>query len=187
MSQNEAQFPKLRRSDRQVADDEWIRRFLERAPYAIVALHQEGYPHLVSNIFYYERATNCIYLHGAKEGETRRAIERDPRATLTATRMGRLLPAKTATNMSVEYESVQVRGRVEIMTDIEQATEKMQSLVNKYFPHLRRGADYAEIARSEIEHITAYCLQIESWQAKRKQERADFPGAFRFGEHGFLP
>ncbi len=171
----------IRRADRAVTDDEWIRRFLERAPFGTIALNAEGSPHVNTNIFAYDRATNCIYFHTAHEGATRRAIERDPRVTMMASRMGRLLPAKTATHMSVEYESVQVQGRIEIMTDPEVSTGKMQLLVDKYFPHLKPGADYEPIARHEIERITAYCLHIESWSAKRKQEREDFPGAFRFG------
>ncbi len=171
----------IRRADRAVTEDEWIRRFLERVPFGTIALNADGAPHVNTNIFAYDRSTNCIYFHTASEGATRRAIERDPRVTMMASRMGRLLPAKTATHMSVEYESVQVRGWIEIITDPVFAIEKMQLLVDKYFPHLKSGTDYEPIARHEIDRITAYCLHIESWSAKRKQEREDFPGAFRFG------
>ncbi len=171
----------LRRHDRAIDDPEVIRRHLETAAFGVFAGVADGQAHQNINTFVYDRATESIYFHTAKDGTTRRAFAANPQVSFCTGRMGRLLPAKTATQMSVEYESVIVRGRIEIIGDMVFAREKMQLFVAKYFPHLEPGTDYQLIDPEELEHITAYRLVIESWTGKRKVAAPDFPGAFRFG------
>ena len=172
----------LRRQDRAIADKAWIERMLETAPYAIMGMNGEQYPHLHMNTFYYDKAERTIYFHTAKEGATRLGVGAGKDVTLTISSMGRLLPARTATQMSVEYRSVMVRGHVSIVEDEQLSNEKMSKFVLKYFAHLKAGVDYELISAEEIANITVYKIRIDSWIGKRKRERDDFPGAFMFGQ-----
>ena len=172
----------LRRQDRAVVDEEWIERMLETAPYATMAMNGETFPHVNMNVFYYDRTERAIYFHTAKEGTTRMTVGNGAKVTFTVSSMGRLLPAKTATQMSVEYRSVMVRGEITVVDDPKLALVKMSKFVEKYFPHLRAGSDYELISPEEIAAISVYRISISQWIGKRKRERDGFPGAFMFGK-----
>lgn len=173
---------KLRRQDRAIVDEEWIEKMLETAPYATMGMNGEDYPHVNMNTFYFDRSERAIYFHTSREGATRMQVGDGRKVTLTISSMGRLLPARTATQMSVEYRSVMVRGTISIIEDEAIAGAKMQAFIEKYFTHLKLGVDYEPISSDELQKIAVYRIGIEAWIGKRKRERDDFPGAFFFGQ-----
>ncbi len=66
---------KLRRSDREVTDEEWIKALLRRAPIGILATVHDGQPFLNTNLFVYDEAAHAIYFHTARMGRTRANVE----------------------------------------------------------------------------------------------------------------
>ncbi len=172
----------VRRQDRMVDDDAWISAMLHRAPVGVLATVYDGQPFINTNLFVYDAEKRAIYLHTAREGRTRTNIESDGRVCFSVSEMGRLLPADTALEMSVEYASVVIFGRATIVSDQAEATRMLQLLLNKYFPHLQPGKDYRPIMPEELARTSVYCIQIEEWSGKRKQVADDFPGAFVYGQ-----
>jgi hypothetical protein len=154
---------------------------LRREPFGVLATVADGQPFAVPNIFAYVEAAHAIYLHSAKHGRTRTNVDGDDRACFTVSRMGRLLPADTALNMSVEYEGVMVFGWAEVVTEPAEATAGLRALLDKYFPHLEVGRDYRDIQPEELARTAVYRLAIARWSGKRKAVAADFPGAFEYG------
>lgn len=169
----------MRRKDRAVTDDTWIREFLTDAPYVTIATSLDGQPcqHVVT--FVYDPDTHALYVHTADNGLLRRNIDRNPNVCANTAQMGRLLPAESGKEMSVEYESVTVFGTGSVMTDLELGRQKMQLLIDKYFPHLKSGEHYRPTTDAEIAEIAVIKIAIDRWTAKRKQAPDDFPGAFR--------
>src|SRR5262249_25075426 len=92
--------------------------------------------------------------------------------------IGRLLPADTALEFSVEYSGVVTFGRAHIVGDEQEAIAALQKLLSKYFPHLEPGVHYRHIAHEEIVRTSVYAIQIDSWSGKKKEIAGDFPGAF---------
>ena len=176
----------LRRQDRAVVDETWIEQMLETAPYATMGMNGDICPHLNMNVFYYDRSERAIYFHTSREGATRMRVGQGTNVTFTVSSMGRLLPAKTATQMSVEYRSVMVHGEISVVEDTDLAMAKMSRFVGKYFPHLKAGSDYELISLEELSNITVYRIAIVAWIGKRKKERDDFPGAFLFSQRNSL-
>ncbi len=170
----------IRRSDRAVEDDAWVRAFLHRAPLMTLATAHEGQPFLNSNLYVYAEAQHCIYIHTANVGRTRANIDANPAVCLTVMEMGRLLPADTALEFSVEYASVVVFGRASVVEDAAEAKTALQLLLDKYAPHLKPGTDYRPPVDEELKRTAVFRVQIEEWSAKRKQVAEDFPGAFRY-------
>jgi nitroimidazol reductase NimA-like FMN-containing flavoprotein (pyridoxamine 5'-phosphate oxidase superfamily) len=82
----------------------------------------------------------------------------------------------------VEYAGVVVFGRVRVLDDAEEAKRALQRLLDKYFPHLKPGADYRPTTDEELARTAVYRLDIDQWSGKKKEVAADFPGAFRYGE-----
>ncbi|GAB4426520.1 MAG: 5-nitroimidazole antibiotic resistance protein NimA [Anaerolineae bacterium] len=183
MSKNYADLPinEVRRADRAITDDAWIKAFLHRAEYGAMATVMDGQPFINTNLFVYDEAAHAIYLHTAKVGRTHSNVEASPRVCFSISEMGRLLPADEALEFSVEYSGVAVFGTAHIVTDPQEAERGLQLLLDKYFPHLRPGEHYRPITADELKRTAVYRLNIELWSGKQKKVADDFPGAFLYG------
>jgi nitroimidazol reductase NimA-like FMN-containing flavoprotein (pyridoxamine 5'-phosphate oxidase superfamily) len=178
----EQSWTAVRRKDRAVTDESWIRAFLQRAEYGTLATVYEGQPFLNSNLFVYDETTNVIFLHTARKGRTRTNIESGSPICFTVNEMGRLLPAAEALEFSVEYAGVMVFGTAEIVTDPVEAEHGLQLLLDKYAPHLRPSRDYRPITQDELKRTAVYRLNITKWSGKQKIGPADFPGAYLYAD-----
>jgi nitroimidazol reductase NimA-like FMN-containing flavoprotein (pyridoxamine 5'-phosphate oxidase superfamily) len=172
----------VRRSDRDMADESWLRAFLHQAPFAALATQHDGQPFVNSNLFVYDEANHAIYMHTARVGRTRANVETYERVCLSISEMGRLLPANVALEFSVEYKGVTVFGTATVITDEGEQKYALQLLLDKYFPHLQPGEDYRPSTAEELRRTSVYRIDIEQWSGKQKKVEADFPGAFLYGE-----
>jgi nitroimidazol reductase NimA-like FMN-containing flavoprotein (pyridoxamine 5'-phosphate oxidase superfamily) len=170
----------MRRRDRAVEDDAWIRAMLERSAVGVLATVADGQPFLNSNLFVYDLSEHAVYLHTARHGRTRSNVETNEAVCFNVSEMGRLLPADTALEFSVEYASVTAFGKGAIVHDRAEATRALQLLLDKYFPQHQPGRDYRPITDDELERTSVYRIVIEEWSGKRKDVEADFPGAFHY-------
>ncbi len=59
----------IRRSDREIKDEEEIRSILEKGRFVTLALANENMPYAVTLSYGFDRAGNCLYMHCAKEGK----------------------------------------------------------------------------------------------------------------------
>lgn len=172
----------VRRSDRAVNDEIWMKALLQRAPIGVLATVHDGQPFLNSNIFVYAEAEHAIYMHTARLGRTRANVEIDERVCFTVYEMGRLLPADTALEFSVEYASVVIFGSATLVLDEQQATDALHMLLRKYAPHLQPGQDYRAVVPEELTRTGVYRISIEEWSGKKKEVAADFPGAYIYSD-----
>lgn len=174
----------VRRRDRAVEDDGWIAELLRRAPVGYLATVADGQPFINSNLFVYDPSRHAIYMHTARYGRTRANLELDEQVCLSVSEMGRLLPADTALEFSVEYAGAAVFGRGAVVRDEAEARYGLQLLLDKYFPHLRPGEHYRGITAEEVARTSVYRIAIEAWSGKRKAVTDDFPGAFTYPWQG---
>lgn len=169
-----------RRSDRVVNDEAWIKAFLQHAPVGTLATTYDGQPFLNSNIFFYDEIEHAIYIHTARMGRTRSNIDVYEHVCFSVHEMGRLLPAATALEFSVEYASVIVFGTANRILDTQQATDALHLLLHKYAPHLQVGQDYRAVVPEELVRTSIYRISIEEWSGKKKEVAEDFPGAYMY-------
>lgn len=174
----------MRRSDRGVTDENWIKALLHRAPLGYVATVAGDQPFINANLFVYDEVQNAIYLHTARKGRLRSNVDAagSPSGSVcfTVAEMGRLLPADEALEFSVEYRSVIVFGRIRLVEELETATHVLQQLLDKYFAHLQAGRDYRPPVPEELKRTSVYAIDIEEWTGKKKEVAPDFPGAFLY-------
>ena len=166
---------RVRRRDRAVEDEEWIRSFLGEARYGVVATEWEGQPFMNPVVFVYEQETQAIYFHTSRAGRIFANISRNPRVCFNACRMGDLMPATTASGFDVEYDSVVVFGKAEVLTDESQATRALRLLLGKYFPNLRYGEEYGPITSEQLGRAAVYRVRVEAWSGKRNLAKATTP------------
>ena len=170
----------IRRRDRG-KDDEWTAAFLRRAPYGFLAtVGDQGQPFLNSNLFVFDDTggERRIYLHTHRTGRTRRNLEASEKVAFSAVAMGRLLPADEALEFSVEYAGVVAFGTGRVVEDRSEARIALQTLLDKYAPHLRPGVHYRPTTDEELKRTAVYRIDVETWSGKQKEVEADFPGAF---------
>jgi len=167
------------RKDR-AKDDAWIKAYLKRVPFGMLATEYEGQPFIKPTSFVYDEAEHTIYIHGALVGRMRANLEVNPRISFCIAEMGRLLPGDTAMEVGVEYASVVVFGKVEILTEADQTRHGLQLLLDRFFPHLNPGIDYREILPQELDITSVYRIKIDSWSGKEEHASQDFPGAFSY-------
>jgi uncharacterized protein len=178
------QLPKtqVRRDDRAVTDEAWIRDQLHRAPVGILATAQGDQPFLNSNLFVYDEAAHAIYMHTARVGRTAGNLASEAKICFTIFEMGRLLPADEALEFSVEYSGVTVFGTAVTIRDPVEAKHGLQLLLDKYAPHLRPDEDYRGITPEELKRTAVYRINIHEWSGKKKEVAEDFPGAFFYNQ-----
>lgn len=175
----------VRRSDRAVEDEAWIKTFLHRAATGTLATVHDGQPFVNTNLFYYDEARHCVYLHTARLGRTRSNVDEHERVSFTIMEMGRLLPADEALEFSVEYAGVVVFGTAYTVEDEAEAIEALQNLMDKYAPHLTAGEDYRPPVPEELKRTAVFRVDISEWSGKKKEIDA-FPGAYWYSEQPIL-
>ena len=167
------------RKDR-AKDDAWIRAYLKRVPFGMLATEYDGQPFIKPTNYAYDEVENAIYIHGALAGRMRSNMELNPNACFCVAEMGRLLPADTAMEVGVEYASVVIYGRLERITDLKQATHGLQLLLERYFRHMKPGVDYRDVQPEEVSVTAVYRIRIDSWSGKETHAQPDYPGAFYY-------
>ncbi len=182
MSKDYARLPidEIRYKGRAIQDEGWIRRFLARMPFGVLATAYEGQPFAMTTLFVYEEAAHAIYLHTAQVGRTRANVEADGRACFTVARMGRLLPDRRPVEVDVEYASAVVFGPIGLIEEDGEKRRILGLLLQKYTPHLAMGGYYEPIPDSDVQRTSVYRLQIERWSAKMNRAEPDFPDAFTY-------
>jgi nitroimidazol reductase NimA-like FMN-containing flavoprotein (pyridoxamine 5'-phosphate oxidase superfamily) len=179
-----APLHKIRRQER-AQDDAWIRQFLLAGAMGTMATAVEGQPFLVTRNYAYDSDRHAIYMHGARKGRTYENVCIHQQVCFSVSEMGRLLPATEALEMGVEYAGVVLFGKVAIVEDPAEAQHGLQLLLDKYFPHLKTGRDYAPITPEGLKITAVYRIDIESWSGKAEKAAPDHPGAFTFGAFPF--
>ena len=146
----------------------------------LATVDDEGQPYLNSNLYVFDEARHCIYLHTHRTGRTRDNVAAHERVAFSVAGMGRMLPAAQALEFSVEYCGVVVFGKGHILEDTDECRHGLRVLLEKYAPHLRYGEDYRATTDDELKRTAVYRIDIEAWSGKQKEVKADFPGAFDF-------
>lgn len=155
-------------------DDEWIRSFLNQARVGHIASSVDGQPFINPTTFWFDEANHQIVFHSNVAGRIRSNIEINPKVSLEASELGRLLPSNVALEFSLQFRSVIVFGTARLVTDPAQARRLLYGLIGKYFPSMTAGREYREITDKELRATSIYTIQIESWSGKENwAERAD--------------
>lgn len=180
MENSEEQRSHVTRQDRAVNDREWVIALLNRAGMIVLATAAGEQPFTSTLLFAYDDQRHAIYLHTARRGRVWENLQRNPRVCLTVAEMGRLLPASTALNFSVEYQSAVIFGSATRVDEPEEAEYALQLILDRYFPHLHPGQDYRPVTEGERSATAVYRVDVEEWSGKRKAVPEEFPGAFHW-------
>ena len=155
-------------------DDGWIRAFLREAQIGHIASSYDGQPFINPTTFWYDENNHQIVFHSNVAGRVRSNIESNPKVSLEASILGKLLPSNVALEFSLQYRSVLVFGNASIVNDPDEARRLLYGLIGKYFPKMTAGKEYREITDKELRATSVYAIDIETWSGKENwDERAE--------------
>ena len=155
-------------------DDTWIRGFLKQAEIAHIATSVDGQSFINPTTFWYDDENHQIVFHSNVAGRVRSNIENNPKVSLEASELGKLLPSNVALEFSLQFRSVLVFGTARLINDPQEAKRLLYGLIGKYFPMMTVGKEYREITEKELRATSIYAIKIAEWSGKENwAERAD--------------
>ena len=160
----------IRRSE-YACDDDWIREFLCRAEVAHIATRWDDQPFITPILFWYDQEHHEIYFHTNITGRLRANLERHEKVCIEASQLGRALPANTALEFALQYESAVAFGRGRLLEDDEERRRALYGLIAKYFPKMTPGVHYRPITEPELKRTAVFAVIIDSWSGKRNWPR----------------
>lgn len=155
-------------------DEEWARQLLRVAQIGRVATSWDDQPFVTPTTFWYDEASQRVIFHSNLAGRVRANIERNPKACLEASEIGRMLPSNVALEFSLQFRSVMAFGTVRILESDEEKRAALYGLIRKYFPDMEAGREYRPITDKELKRTSVYEMKIESISGKENwNERAE--------------
>ncbi len=157
---------KIRRSDRQESDINYLLHVLETSMTCTIAISSEDYPWIHSTFFVFDKENQDIVFHFSKYGYGGQQIQNDKKISISIFKYGKLYAADKAVDFGGEYQSIIVYGKVRI---IENETEKMDAMklfFNKYFGNVS-NSNYKSFTPLEAHPIYVIKVKIEEWFGKQ--------------------
>ena len=139
-----------------------VHRILDEGLVAHVAFVQEGSPVVVPMI--YGREGETVYLHGARKARVIRMLEGTEQACLNVTLLDGLVVARSTFNSSMNYRSVTVFGRPQLVEGREEKLHGMQFISEHTMPG--RWAEARDSHDREIKMAGVISMKIDSASAK---------------------
>ncbi len=149
-------FQKMRRFNQQLFKDEVERILKANTSGVLSVIDADGYPYAVPLSYVY--ADGKIYFHSAKAGHKIDAVKNCSKSTFCIIDKDDIQPEKYTTF----YKSVIAFGKVEIVTDGEEAVFAIKALGEKYNPdhdgdlqrEIEKYSSAFSIIKFNIEHVT---------------------------------
>lgn len=157
----------IRRTDRQVEEETWIKDLLETSEIAVIATAHENQPFVTPINYVYIEADHALYFHSAHVGRMRANMSLNPQVCINVFEMGKLYAGKRTSEFGLEYKSVTVFGTANLVEDKEKVYQALQALMDKHFPDHKPGVDYEPIQEDEVKRTAIYKIAIDEWTGKQ--------------------
>ncbi|MFJ5789628.1 pyridoxamine 5'-phosphate oxidase family protein [Lysinibacillus sp. NPDC093197] len=144
---------KIRMVNRTCTDEGQINKFLRGAQTVFLGLVDNNMPYVIPLNFVF--ANGNFYIHGANEGRKINILNTNANACLTISEIYGTIADPIPANTDTAYMSVIANGKIEIVTDLNEATVAMQEMLDKYVPN------YYKVPLSKA-HVDKYLSSLGS-------------------------
>ena len=124
-------FP-IRMQKRACTDQLKIEHFLGQAHTGFLGLSSGDVPYVIPLNYYW--CNGAVYFHGAAEGRKVTMMEENAKGCFTISEDYGTIAATVPAHVDTAYMSVVIQGVTVRVTDLTEATEAMQGMLNKYVP-----------------------------------------------------
>jgi hypothetical protein len=170
----------VRRKEFEVVEKSRIEEVLRKAEIGYLAFNgPDGWPRMTAVNYAYN---GRILWHGAVAGERFECLKKDSRASFFAVSLQTYLPShflyeEDASGSSVAFQSVEVRGRCQLVEDPEEKCAILNLLMEKYQPEgkYRRLSAGDEMYKKVLRATGVFALLPETMTGKFKfaQQRSE--------------
>jgi uncharacterized protein len=148
--------------DKATYDRDTVHAILDAGLVAHAGFVQDGAPVVVPMI--YGRDGETLFLHGARKARVIRLLEQTELACVNVTLVDALVLARSAFNSSLNYRSVTVFGRPELIEDADAKLRALHAISEHTMPG--RWAELRAPLTKELKMTGVVALSIESASAK---------------------
>jgi nitroimidazol reductase NimA-like FMN-containing flavoprotein (pyridoxamine 5'-phosphate oxidase superfamily) len=127
----------MRRQDKEVKDQELIKKILRETKYVTIAMSKDNQPYLASLSHGYDEENNCIYIHCADEGKKLDYLK----ANNVVWGQAFQDHGYHVDNCSHLYATVQFQGRVAFIEDMEGKRHAIRTMINQLEPNPEKHLD----------------------------------------------
>lgn len=118
---------------RGVYDLDAIYRILDKEFICQIGFVHEQFPVVIPTI--YGRKDDALYFHGANVSRMLQSLEEGVEMSVNVTRTNALVLARSAFHHSLNYESVTLFGKAELLVDQEEKTKALQVISDQVLKH----------------------------------------------------
>jgi hypothetical protein len=117
----------LRRKDKEVTDERFLKKILKTAKYVTIALSMNDEPYLVSISHGYDENKNCLFFHCAREGKKLQYL----RSNNTVWGQALLDYGYSEGECTYLYASVHFSGKVTMLENLEEKREALACMIRQ--------------------------------------------------------
>lgn len=143
-------------------DRETINAILDEAFICHVGFVVDGQPYVIPTGF--GRVDNDLYIHGSSASRMLRELSKGVDVCFTATLIDGLVIARSAFHHSVNYRSVVVLGKAELVTDVDEKNTALEAITDHIVPG--RWAECRWPNELELKATSVLRLAIDEASAK---------------------
>ncbi len=166
----------IRYKQRICTDQEKIEEFMFTSRTGVLAVSAGEYPYAVPLNFVWHEG--CIYFHGMGSGKKVDILSQSPPVAFTVYEEYGTVKDPMPCHADTAYMSVMIFGKAEKVTDVNEAAEVLQKLVEKFMPkfydHPLTGG-LVEKYRSSMDGraVSVYRIRTETMTAKENAAEPD--------------
>ncbi len=150
---------------------------------AHVAFAVDGQPYVIPFGYYYE--DGAVYLHGAPASRALKQLIAGTPVAIEVTLLDGLVASRDARNHSMNYRSVVVYGRAELVEDEGEQRAIFERMTDHFFPGRTPDRDYAAASRKDLRSVRLVAVRVDELSAKARSggpkgpcdDDADVPGS----------
>ncbi|MFZ0807077.1 MAG: pyridoxamine 5'-phosphate oxidase family protein, partial [Candidatus Sulfotelmatobacter sp.] len=152
----------IREPHRGVYDRETVYQILDEGFLCHVGFAVEGQPFVIPTS--YGRKDSTLYIHGSAASRMLRQMREGVAVCITVTLLDGLVLARSVFNHSMNYRSVVILGKAELVDDTAEKLEALRILSEHILPG--RWADARQPNERELKQTSVLRVPIEEFSAK---------------------
>ncbi|MEO7003640.1 MAG: pyridoxamine 5'-phosphate oxidase family protein [Ktedonobacterales bacterium] len=160
-----SKLSKIRRHAERAVPDQ-VEAILNAGRVAHVAYAIDGQPYMLP--FTYSYADGRLYLHGAPASRTIKALRAGTPVAVEITILDGLIASREAQSHSMNYRSVVVFGRAELVADLAEKRAALEEMTLRYFPDRQAGRDYTPAPDNHLRAVDLLVVAIDEVSAKSR-------------------
>ncbi len=116
----------------------------------------------------YDYHEGIVYAHAAVVSRLARSLRKGIPVAIEVTLLDGLVASRAASSHSMNYRSVVVFGRAQIVSDLAEKSAIFERMTVRYFPNRTLGRDYQHATTAQLRGVEMFAIPIEEASAKAR-------------------